>query len=76
MLFYKIYIYIYIYKEKKLKKNLRQRRRGWKKDGSDESEREDEGEVDEKLPSPTEGLIGTIVRPWIGDWDVVKSGWV
>ena len=34
------------------------------------SEREDECEVDEKLPSPTEGLAGTTVRPWsgIGMW--------
>ena len=40
------------------------------------SEREDEGEVDEKLPSPAEGLVGTTVRPWVGDWDAVKSGWV
>ena len=40
------------------------------------SEREDEGEVDEKLPSPAEGLAGTTVRPWFGDWNVVKSGWV
>ena len=40
------------------------------------SEREEEGEVDEKLPSPTEGLAGTMVRPWVGDWDAVKSGWV
>ena len=40
------------------------------------TEREDEGEVDEKLPSPAEGLASTITRPWVGDWDVVKSGWV
>ena len=40
------------------------------------SEREDEGEVDVKLPSPAEGLAGTRVRLWVGDWDVVKSGWV
>ena len=40
------------------------------------SEREDEGEVDEKLPSPAKGLVGTTVRPWVGDWDAVKSGWV
>ena len=39
-------------------------------------EREDEGEVDEKLPSPAEGLASTTARPWVGDWDVVKSGWV
>nr|POE65800.1 hypothetical protein CFP56_38270 [Quercus suber] len=37
------------------------------------SEREDEGEVDEKLPSPAKGLAGTTVRPWVEDWDVVKS---
>ena len=40
------------------------------------SEREDEGKVDEKLPSLVEGLIGTTARPWVGDWDMVKSGWV
>ena len=40
------------------------------------SEREDEDEVDEKLPSPAEGLAGTTARPWVGDWDVVKSRWV
>ena len=40
------------------------------------SEREDEGEVDEKLPSLAKGLAGTTVRPWFKDWDVVKSGWV
>nr|POE95791.1 hypothetical protein CFP56_39331 [Quercus suber] len=38
------------------------------------SEREDEGEVDEKLHSPTERLAGTAVRLWVEDWDVVKSG--
>ena len=38
------------------------------------SERKDKGEVDEKLPSPTKGLAGTMVRPWVGDWDAVKSG--
>ena len=27
------------------------------------SEREDEGEVDERLPSPAEGLVGTTTRP-------------
>ena len=31
------------------------------------SERKDECEVDEKLPSPEEGLAGTMVRPWVGD---------
>ena len=31
------------------------------------SEREDEGEVDEKLPSLAKGLAGTMVRPWIED---------
>ena len=40
------------------------------------SEREDEGEVDVKLPSSTEGLVGTTVRLWVGAWDVVKLGWV
>ena len=40
------------------------------------NEREDKGEVDEKLPSLAEGLVGTTVRLWVGDWDVVKSGWV
>ena len=40
------------------------------------TEREDEGEVDEKLPSSAEGLAGTTVRLWVGDWDVVKSRWV
>ena len=40
------------------------------------SEREDEGKVDEKLPSLVEGLIGTTARPWVGDWDMVKSRWV
>ena len=40
------------------------------------SERKDKGKVDEKLPSPIEGLTGTTVRPWVGDWDVVKSEWV
>ena len=32
------------------------------------SEREDKGEVDEKLPSLAEGLVGTTVRLWVGDW--------
>ena len=40
------------------------------------SEREDEGEVDEKLPSSAEMLVSMMVRPWVGDWDVVKLGWV
>ena len=40
------------------------------------SERKDKGEVDEKLPSLAKGLVGTMVRPWFEDWDVVKSGWV
>ena len=40
------------------------------------SEREDEGEVDEKLPSSAEGLAGMTVRSWFGDWDVVKLVWV
>ena len=40
------------------------------------SERDDEGEVDEKLPSPAEGLAGMMVRPWFRDQDVVKSGQV
>ena len=40
------------------------------------SEREDKGEVDVKLPLPAKGLASTIVRPWVGDWDMVKSGWV
>jgi len=40
------------------------------------SEREDKGEVDVKLPSPTKELAGTTVRPWVEDWDVVKWGWV
>ena len=40
------------------------------------SEREDEGEVNEKLPSSAEGLAGTTIRPWVRDWDVVKSRWV
>ena len=40
------------------------------------SEREEEGEVDEKLPSSAEELAGTTVRPWVGDWDAVKSRWV
>ena len=31
------------------------------------SEIEDEGEVDEKLPLPTEGLAGMTVRSWFGD---------
>ena len=31
------------------------------------NERDDKGEVDEKLPSPAEGLVGTTVRPWVGD---------
>ena len=31
------------------------------------SEIEDEGEVDEKLPSPAEGLTGMMVRPWFRD---------
>ena len=31
------------------------------------SEREDEGEVDEKLPSPIEGLVGMMVMSW-GMW--------
>ena len=31
------------------------------------SEREDEVEVDVKLPSSAEGLAGTTVRPWVGD---------
>ena len=31
------------------------------------SEREDEGELDEKLPSSAEGLAGMTVRPWFGD---------
>ena len=38
------------------------------------SEREDEGEVDEKLPSPAKGLAGMTARSWVGDWKVVKSG--
>ena len=40
------------------------------------SERKDKGEVDEKLPSLAEGLVGTIARLWVQDWDVVKLGWV
>ena len=40
------------------------------------SEREDEGEVDEKLPSSAKMLASMMVRPWVGDWDVVKSRWV
>ena len=40
------------------------------------SEREDEGKVDEKLPSLAKGLASTTVRLWVRDWDVVKSGWV
>ena len=40
------------------------------------SEREDEGEVDEKLPLSAEMLASMMVRPWVGDWDVVKLGWV
>ena len=40
------------------------------------SEREDKGEVDVKLPLSAEGLAGTTMRPWVRDWDVVKSGWV
>ena len=31
------------------------------------SEREGEGEVDEKLPSPVKGLAGMMVRLWVGD---------
>ena len=31
------------------------------------SEREDEGEVDDNLPSLIEGLASTMVRPWVGD---------
>ena len=31
------------------------------------SEREDEGEVDENLPSPAEGLVGATARPWVED---------
>ena len=31
------------------------------------SEREDEGEVDDNLPSLIEGLTGTMVKPWVGD---------
>ena len=31
------------------------------------SEREDEGEVDENLPSPTEVLAGATMRPWVED---------
>ena len=31
------------------------------------TEREDEGEVDDNLPSLIEGLAGTMVRPWVGD---------
>ena len=40
------------------------------------SEKEEEGEVDEKLPSSAEELAGTTARPWVGDWDAVKSRWV
>ena len=40
------------------------------------SERKDECEVDEKLPSLAEGLASTMVRPWVDDYDVVKSGWI
>ena len=38
------------------------------------SEREDEGEVDEKLPSSAEGLAGMTVRPWVEDWDEGEIG--
>ena len=31
------------------------------------SEREDEGEVDDNLPSLIEGLAGTTARLWVGD---------
>ena len=38
------------------------------------SEREDKGEVDEKLPSSAEGLAGMTVRPWVEDWDEGEIG--
>ena len=38
------------------------------------NEREDEGEVDEKLPSSAEGLAGMTVRPWVEDWDEGEIG--
>ena len=48
--------------------------RGWtkskeEKGWSNECEREDEGEVDEKLPSPVEGLASTMTGLCAGDWD-------
>ena len=63
------------YNQKKKKKNKGNDSVGGRRMGL-MSEREDEGEVDVKLPLSAEGLAGTTMRPWVRDWDVVKSGWV
>ena len=40
------------------------------------SEREDEGEVDKKLPSPAEGLASMMVRLWVGEIGLGLAGFI